>query len=268
MKKLTLLVVAALLLSLVGCAPSASNPTLKANPVSDFNYYLNEEKQCINITEYIGESADVVIPAYIEDLPVRFIGIGSFAGTSVETVVLPDTVEEIWDDAFRGCKSLKTIQFSPNLYKIGYGAFEKCTNLEKVVLPDGLETINSSAFFGCTAMKEVVIPGTVKDFGEEIFGVCNSIEKVTFEQGLEVIGKRAMFTSEKIKTLVIPSSVKEIKNGTFSFLKLDSITFLGDAPSVGKDEFISCPSNFTIYYDPNTSGWDNTPLSQYNLVAK
>jgi len=268
MKKLTLFVVAALLLSLAGCAPSALNPTLKANPVSDFNYYLNEEKQCINITGYVGESANVVIPAYIEDLPVRFIGIGSFAGTSVETVVLPDTVEEIWDDAFRGCKSLRTIQFSSNLKEIGYRAFEKCTSLEQAILPNGLETIETHAFSYCSALREVIIPGTIKYSGEEIFLRCNSIEKVTFEQGLEVIGKRAMFTSEKIKTLVIPSSVKEIKPDTFGFLKLDSITFLGDAPIVGKDEFLCCPSNLTIYYDPNTSGWDNTPLSQYNLLAK
>ena len=268
MKKVALLLVAVMVFSLVGCVQNAVTPTLKANPVSDFNYYLNEEKQCINITGYVGENADVVIPTYIEDLPVRFIGIGSFAGTSVETVVLPDTVEEIWPSAFRGCQDLKVIQFSANLKLIDIEAFRNCTSLEKVILPNGLETIENHAFSYCSALREVIIPGTIKYSGEEIFLRCNSIEKVTFEQGLEVIGKRAMFTSEKIKTLVIPSSVKEIKPDTFGFLKLDSITFLGDAPIVGKDEFISCPSNFTIYYDPNTSGWNNTPLSQYNLVAK
>jgi hypothetical protein len=131
-----------------------------------------------------------------------------------------------------------------------------------------LETLGTKAFDSCSALREVSIPGTVKTFGQGIFADCQSIENVTFEHGLEVIGERAMFTSTKIKTLVIPSSVKEINRGTFGFLKLDSITFLGDAPIIDEDEFVSCPSNFTIHYDPNTSGWDNTPLSQYNLVAK
>ena len=263
MKKLALLLTAAMLLSLFGCA--LLRP---ANPVSDFDYYVNEEKQCINILTYIGESKDVVIPAYIENLPVRFIGIGAFYGSSVENVVLPNTVEEIWDDAFDGCKNLKTIQFSTNLKMIGYQSFRRCASLEKVTLPNGLETLGTKAFDSCSALREVSIPGTVKTFGQGIFAYCQSIENVTFEHGLEVIGERAMFTSTKIKTLVIPSSVKEINRGTFDFLKLDSITFLGDAPIIDEDEFVSCPSNFTIYYDPNTSGWDNTPLSQYNLVAK
>lgn len=263
MKKLALLLTAAMLLSLFGCA--SLRP---ANPVSDFDYYVHEDKQCIYILTYIGESKDVVIPAYIENLPVRLIADSAFRGSSVENVVLPNTVEEIGPYAFRGCKQLKTIQLSTKLKLIDTEAFRGCTSLEKVTLPNGLVTLDSGAFHSCTALREISIPGTVKTFGQEIFAGCQSIENVTFEHGLEVIGERAMFTSTKIKTLVIPSSVKEINRGTFDFLKLDSITFLGDAPIIDEDEFVSCPSNFTIYYDPNTSGWDNTPLSQYNLVAK
>jgi hypothetical protein len=263
MKKLALLLTAAMLLSLLGCA--SLRP---ANPVSDFDYYVHEDKQCIYILTYIGESKDVVIPAYIENLPVRLIADSAFRGSSVENVVLPNTVEEIGPYAFRGCKQLKTIQFSTKLKLIDTEAFRGCTSLEKVALPNGLVTLDGSAFNSCTALREVSIPGTVKTFGEYIFSGCQSIENVTFEHGLEVIGSRGMFSSTKIKTLVIPSSVKEIKNDTFGYLKLDSITFLGDAPIIDEDEFVSCPSNFTIYYDPNTSGWDNTPLSQYNLVAK
>ena len=171
-------------------------------------------------------------------------------------------------ETFDKCKALTQIKIPEGVTAIGSAAFRNCTNLKKVVLPNGLNEIGTNAFLNCTALQEVIIPGAVKTFGEGIFVSCNSIETVTFENGMEVLGCWSMFTSDKIKTLVIPSSVKEIKDGTFEFLKLDSITFSGDAPTVGKDAFISCPSNFTIYYNPSASGWNSTPLNQYNLVAQ
>lgn len=241
-------------------------PIVQANPVSDFEYTISDKSGYVVIQDYVGSSKDVVIPATINGFPVRYIGIRAFTGTVAENVVLPDTLEEIMLEAFLSCKSLKTIHFPSNLQKIGFDAFRNCSSLEQVNFPDGLESIKGGAFSGCIALKEVVIPGTVKDLGEELFSGCDSIETVTFKHGLEVIGGRVMFTSPMIKTLEIPSSVKEIKSEALLSLKLDSITFLGDAPIVGKYHFQWCPEHFTIYYDPNTSGWDDTPLSEYNLV--
>lgn len=51
------------------------------------------------------------------------------AGTAVETVVLPDTVEEIGNYIFYGCKDLKRLKFSDSLMQIGSGAFTGCGKL-------------------------------------------------------------------------------------------------------------------------------------------
>lgn len=266
MKKLALLLAAAMLLSLLGCA--SLRPV---NPVSDFDYYVNEEKQYINITKYIGESKDVVIPAYIEDLPVRTIGIDSFANSSIESVVLPDTVEEVLDNAFDGCEMLKTIQFSANLKKICTQAFRKCSKLKKVLLPQGLSIIGPEAFAYCGNVTEVYIPGSVEVIGHSAFGKTYALSTLTIEEGVSTLGQYGTFIdADALKKVTIPSSVETLGEACFAGCTgLEEVIFLGDAPEdVGDLVFEDTSEKLKLYYDPNTSGWDSTPLSQYNLVAK
>lgn len=274
MRKSSLLFVAIMLLSLVGCGQSTqptTNPTLKPNPVSDFNYYLNEEKQCINITEYIGESKVVVVPASIENLPVRFIGMSSFAGTSVETVVLPDTVEEIWPNAFDGCQSLKSIQLSVNLIKIDIQAFRNCVNLDAITLPDGINQIGTEAFAYCSSVTQLRIPGSLEEIGHSAFAKMYALSTLVIEDGVKSLGYYGTFIdADALKEVTIPASVEILGDACFAGCNnLEKVSILGDTPNdVGDMVFQDTSENLIIYYDPNTSGWDDTPLSQYNLVAK
>lgn len=61
------------------------------------------------------------------------------AGTEVETVILPDTLKEIGNYIFYGCRNLKKLEFSDTLTQIGRGAFTGCGKLRylKVHLKQG-----------------------------------------------------------------------------------------------------------------------------------
>ena len=64
----------------------------------------------------------------------------------MSSIVIPDGVECIGDDAFRSCHVLSSVTFSKNLKHIGKEAFRYCTGLHDVVIPDGVEYIGERAF--------------------------------------------------------------------------------------------------------------------------
>ena len=261
-----------LIVSLSGC-----NLISEANPATDFEYGFSHEGG-ISIREYIGSDKTVVIPSKIDGQAVTMIAGGAFVGTSIESVVIPDSVKFVVARAFYGCDQLKTVEFGDGIIEIQEEAFRECTALESIILPKNLETIGEGAFYGCTSATEIYIPKTLTNWSAgyqyPIFGFCTALETLTIEDGLSVLeGAGSFCCASSLKNLVIPASVKKIGDVAFhSATALESVTFLGDAPQVSENVFgypntETASPNLVIYYDPNTSGWDDTVLSQYHLVS-
>ena len=262
-----------LIVSLSGC-----NSISEANPAADFEYGFSEIYDGIFIKEYIGSDKTVVIPSKIDGQAVTIIAGDAFAGTSIESVVIPNSVKFVVARAFYGCDQLKTVDFGDGIIEIQEEAFYKCTALESIILPKNLETIGEGAFYGCTSATEIYIPKTLTNWSAgyqyPIFGFCTALETLTIEDGLSVLeGAGSFCCASSLKNLVIPASVEKIGDVAFhSATALESVTFLGDAPQVTENVFgypntETASPNLVIYYDPNTSGWDDTVLSQYHLVS-
>ena len=259
-----------LIVSLSGC-----NSISEANPSTDFEYGFSHEGG-ISIREYIGSDKTVVIPSKIDGQAVTVIAGGAFVGTSIESVVIPDSVKFVVARAFYGCDQLKTVDFGDGIIEIQEEAFRECTALESIILPKNLETIGEGAFYGCTSATEIYIPKTLTNWSEgdhyPTFFNCTALETLTIEDGLSVLGGAGLFCcASSLKNLVIPASVKKIGDVAFhSATALESVTFLGDAPQVTENVFgypntETASPNLVIYYDPNTSASDHTVLSQYHL---
>ncbi len=136
----------------------------------------------------------IVVPDYIEDVPVTVIAAGAFNGktlpteviipdtvtaienaafmncTSLETIIIPDSVTYIGESAFQGCTALKNVIIGNGVKEIGDIAFKGCTALTALDLGDSVETVGNGAFFGCTALTKVYVPATVKNIGSFAFG--------------------------------------------------------------------------------------------------
>lgn len=63
------------------------------------------------IQKYVGHDTTVAIPSTMHDIPVTTICASAFAGTQVETIIVPETVTTLQQDAFSGCATLKTVIF-------------------------------------------------------------------------------------------------------------------------------------------------------------
>lgn len=78
-----------------------------------------------------------------------------FQEADIETIVLPESIEWIGEDAFRDCSLLKEIVIPENVRKIGAGAFANCDSLEKIEIPFNVTTIGEGTFDYCDMLKDV-----------------------------------------------------------------------------------------------------------------
>lgn len=73
---------------------------------------------------------------------------------------MPNTVEEIGNQAFMGCLSLENILLSSSLKTIGTQAFENCESLENIAIPSLVENIGTFAFRNCKSVKTLSFEGS------------------------------------------------------------------------------------------------------------
>jgi hypothetical protein len=124
---------------------SCENTAQKETPATDFEYTENEK--AITITNYIGESKDVVIPRKINKinkLPVTAIGSMAFYEKELTSVVLPVDLIEIGEGAFYN-NQLTSIAIPKKVLTIAYGAFYG-NSIDNVVIHNGVKTIEENAF--------------------------------------------------------------------------------------------------------------------------
>ncbi len=69
-------------------------------------------------------------------------------------------LKKIYDSMFEGCSSLQTIMLPDSVRSIGANAFKDCGLLYKLVIPEKVDTISSSAFTG-SGIKEFIFENTV-----------------------------------------------------------------------------------------------------------
>lgn len=98
----------------------------------------NVSPNTVVVTKYVGKGGDVIIPADIDGLRVSAIGNmfqthGAFQDcTTLVSVVIPEGVTAIHDNAFYSCSNLKTITIPSSVTLIWHCAFVDCHNLQSI----------------------------------------------------------------------------------------------------------------------------------------
>ena len=80
----------------------------------------------------------------------------------LQSICIPDSVQEIGSLAFEGCKNLAKVEIPDSVKKIWGSAFKYCEKLSEIKLPKGLEKICDDTFNGCSSLNSVEIPETVE----------------------------------------------------------------------------------------------------------
>jgi hypothetical protein len=142
---------------------------------STFTNIYNSFWICSNLTS-------IILPD-----SVTSIGEQAFDGcTSLTNIYIPNSVTEIEGNAFNGCTSLTSITLPSGVTSIGNFAFNHCSNLTSINIHANIESIEFGAFFDCTSLTSVTIGSGVTSIGEQAFYGCTSLVSVTFATGSNI----------------------------------------------------------------------------------
>ena len=135
------------------------------------------------LLKYSGKNREVEVP-----FGVRAIGILAFHQQNTLTkIVLPEGVDEL-QGSFYNCSSLETIILPDSLETIPPSTFTNCVSLETVVLPRNLRFLGELAFYKCISLVAIVIPPKVKFFDATVFMDCKSLETIYCYGQTKIIG--------------------------------------------------------------------------------
>lgn len=138
---------------------------------------------------------------------IKSIGNHAFEGLRVKTVIMTDSIVDIGESAFQGCKYLATVNLSESITSIGKNAFKGCEQLIELELPNSLSTISDNAFAE-SSLKNITIPASVLKISDNTFDECNSLTSVTI---ISHLSKIPHFTGcTNLINIVLPDTLSEI----------------------------------------------------------
>lgn len=85
---------------------------------------------------------------------------------------IPDSVKEIANGAFSGCRGLTLIKIPSSVSRIGKMAFNECDSLRSIRIPDSVTVIDDDTFFDCFGLRVVEIPASVTEIRAGAFDHC------------------------------------------------------------------------------------------------
>lgn len=146
---------------------------------------------------------------------VKYLGEASFCSTKITSVSFPESLEEIWDSAFKLCRTLSgQLNLPASLKSIGNQAFYNCDMLSGILyLPASLENIGGDAFGYCNFTGPLIIPDKIIEVAG--FEGCKGFSSLTLPNGITKVKENA-FNGCRIKgELSLPSSLVSIEKNAF-----------------------------------------------------
>ncbi len=187
----------------IGKSALKTNRMNNISVAEDNKYFASENGVLFNkskteILDYPNGKSDA---SYSIPECVTKIGDYAFSGDYFElnSVVIPNSVTEIGEGAFKDFGGLGKIDLPNSLEKIGKEAFSGCSSLTKISIPEGVTSIEDSTF-ASTGLKAIEFPKSLKSIGDKAFASLYDLENVTLPVGLESISPTAFVDSSGVKS--------------------------------------------------------------------
>ena len=119
----------------------------------------------------------------------------------------------IGPDTFCRCSSVENIIIPDSVTSICNHAFYECTSITSISIPHSVTSIDDYAFYG-TSLINLSIPASVASIGEGAFNGCKSLVNVTIgnndsaekrstEIGMLVQVQKEMVAEDRFKSLIV-----------------------------------------------------------------
>lgn len=201
-----------ILFAFVACKKSGNNTEQPPTDGLAFTYFTDTTSYGVS---GIGTATDtdIVIPSAYDDgingeHAVTNIVSSAFAGCSIQSVIIPDSVTSMGSYAFGDCLQLKSVSTGNGLTSITTATFSGCKNLIEIDIGNSVTSIYS-AFSDC-GFTDIYIPDNVTYIGHDSFCDCSKLEKVVIGNGNTYIGEHAFCNCESLTDISIGNNVTAI----------------------------------------------------------
>lgn len=192
---------------------------------------------------YLVEAVDKSKSTYNIKEGTRTIGREAFNYSSLQSIIIPNSVKSIGEEAFYGCSGLTSVTIPNSVTSIGDYAFRGCTSLPVIDnlryadtylveavdkskstynIKEGTRFIGSEAFFDCSTLTFVNIPNSVESLCYRAFYSCRSLASVTIPSNVKNIGHLVFFDCVALSSLTIPNHVVSI--GEYAFANCSGLS--------------------------------------------
>ena len=180
---------------------------------------------------------------------VQWIGEMAFYNSGITEVIIPKDVINVYEEAFKNCKSLTNVTF---LQKYGTkiindSVFEGCTALTNISL-DGVTEIKNTVFKGCSSLISIEIPNTVTQIEKSVLQNCSNLEIVKFGNAVKSIGESVFLGCNSLRQVSFNGRQTEIGENIFEGIESSQITVYGYENSTAENYAKEKGINFIAYY--------------------
>lgn len=152
---------------------------------------INKPSQNLEITDYailgLGNCSDIdiVLPSTYNNYSIQIIGEQAFEYSNILSIIMPESLIAIKDDAFYQCSNLEIVHLGENVKTIGDKAFARCISLKTLSLPNSITNIGKSAFAYCSSLEIIYIGNNISKLEMRVFQDCKNLTSIYFNGTLE-----------------------------------------------------------------------------------
>ena len=262
-KKIIILILAIIMIvsGVIGIIVLIENKTEIAG-----DFYVKKYDSGYEIVGLVNEEQkEVVIPKWIETFRIKKVSDFLKDNEHVESITIKSGVEEIEENAFSGCRKLRTVIIPQGIARIGNyilsgsrgitsltAPFEEgqtlkkyfgsmyAPNLKQITVSNGSSEICEKAFLDYRILEKITMPKSVTRIEKEAFNGCSNLLEVEFSQELREIGESA-FSRTAIKELELPNGIQKLGKGAFEGCKgLERIVLPSSLIEIKENAFKEC----------------------------
>ena len=153
---------------------------------------------------------------------VKTIRKNAFSWSDVTEVLLPDSLTTIENGAFSYSQKISKVVLRSALKELGERAFKGCKSLKTIEFLDSRIEFDDKAnrswyvFDGCASLSEIILPpmNIVPDY---MFDQCKNLKVVIISEGTKKISDNVFTKTPKLEKLYIPDSVTEISDNFYDY---------------------------------------------------
>ena len=157
-------------------------------------------------------------------------------------LIVPDSVVNIHDEAFRYADKIDSLSLPESIAYIGFECFRDCHGLTEIRIPDSTTFLGDGAFYICSSAATLTVGSGVKTIPTRAFGYCTGLKTMKLDCNPDTIGQSAFYNCTSLESAHMPDSVKSIGDDAFRNCNSLNALDLGKVESIGNGAFRYCTS--------------------------